>query len=340
MMVMMTAPARVTTVPLICLNSVMHAGRLDPARVGENSGGSSLEGHSLSVSLCPQAWRRVARLGGTLLFELSRAGGVFLDMHAVQGNARLLAAVLDWAVGQGLTEWQSRWQTWVQDEDGDWGYTLSASLQEAVGEAVDAHNLWDHLGEDEDTVDLSVLPVMEDGRSVVQEVRVPVGGAALRDLTGLNVGPNVDATDAVLIAWAMQVLPDLLGQDVDGVWWRETYRPAALSAPRGAIFPARVPAWAARREVWSNVDDAALLRAMPRTRRVKVTPGAPRVEVRQSGAEWKVTLVSVKPAVHLGWFGTEVDAQRARQLALKRYAAGDGRASASSGPRPARKARA
>ena len=241
--------------PLIILSRVLHIGTLDPADLGKNSGASSQEGRCLSVSLCPNAWQQIARLGGYPVHELTCSGGTFLDVHAVQNDQALLTAVLDWAGAKQLVQDRSLWKAWQYDDELEcWRYILSASKQAAFEEA-DIEGVYDHPDE---------LPGPGD-RPGLECVTVPVATAMLQTLTGMPCGPETDSTDAAIVAWAMEQLPELIGRPVDGLWWRETYDPDGLSAPRGAIFPSRVPEWAARVCDLDAVDDDSELEATPET---------------------------------------------------------------------------
>ncbi|WP_408903414.1 hypothetical protein [Methylobacterium radiotolerans] len=76
-----------TGVPIIELGRVHHVGSLDPARWGSLHR-SSQEGPCLSVSLCPDAWTGIARLGGCDPHTLGRDGGIF--PKALPGSAPIV----------------------------------------------------------------------------------------------------------------------------------------------------------------------------------------------------------------------------------------------------------
>lgn len=216
-------------VPMISLDRVFHVGTLDPRAIGRNSGGSSLEGHCLSVSLCPHAWRYIAKLGGNPLHELKRDSGRFVDVHAVVEGGHL-PAVLAWAHAEGLVKDASLWKSWAYDDEAEeWRYQLLPNEDDAWEEAAP-----DGTG--------------PDGGPAVLQVTVPVGTWKLESITGMSSRPDEDATDGVLLAFAM-------AQEADGAWWRENLEPEKLSAPRGAIFRERVSGWTAAKIGWAEVDD-------------------------------------------------------------------------------------
>ena len=63
------------------LSKVCHLGFLDteaPAKLDRRSG-NSLEGSGLSVSVTPMAWRKIARLGGSDSYILTKESPRFAD---------------------------------------------------------------------------------------------------------------------------------------------------------------------------------------------------------------------------------------------------------------------
>ena len=245
-------------IPLISLDRVFHVGTMVAKNIGLNSGNYSQEGHNLSVSLCPEAWVEIARLGGNNLFELSRESAFFLDIHAVQKDNALLPVIFEWAKAEGLVEEAVLWRAWQNDDDGNWVFSLHASRAEAQEEVSE-------MDDDEDTG--------PDGKPLVEDIRTAIGTPALQALTGMSCDANTDATDTVICAWASQVLPGLLGRPVDGLWWNENFDPDALSAPRGCIFPERISEWTSSAVEWSAFEgDDETMDGMPETQ--SLPPGA------------------------------------------------------------------
>lgn len=205
-------------IPVIRTKKVFHIGSLkveDKASVFT----SSLEGHCLSVSLCPVAWRSIAKIGGYPLWKMEAPDAVFLDIHKVAENKNLRQAIESWGSAKGYSETKTLWKSWSVDEEGEWRYMICATESEARGEAE---------GLDEGP----------DGRPVVEPTAVLVGTAALCQRIFTSRLDDSDAFDFVAMVWAEDTIPDL-----DGVWWQETYAPECLSAPRGGIFPSRLARW-------------------------------------------------------------------------------------------------
>ena len=213
--------------PLLRIERVYHIGTLDPADLGRNSGGSSQEGRNLSVSLCPHAWQSIAKLGGYPLHVLSRDGGTFVDMIALRER---LPEIVGWAVERGLAEERTLWRLWCFDDELDgWTWTAHETREDAAEEAE-----YTDGGAPE-------------GHEAIEPVTVPVGTEALASLTGMRQRADEDATDAVLVAWATHH-----ADGIDGMWWEEEFRPEAISAPRGAIFPGVLAHWDRREMDWSE----------------------------------------------------------------------------------------
>jgi len=243
-------------IPLIALDRVLHIGTLNPADLGRNAGSTSQEGNFLSVSLCPLAWRRIARLGGYRLHELTRQGGLFVDVTAILDAPELLAPILDWARAEGLVEDRGTWQAWSYDSEADaWRFTSHPTEAKARHE----------LGHDREDFDPEDVDEPDHGPAI-RPVTVPVATAALRALLGENLDESFDATEAAARAWCLREAPALLGRPLDGVWWDEPYAPEVYHAPRGAIFPERVAAWGTRPLNWAGADDDHELSMMPETR--------------------------------------------------------------------------
>ena len=74
----------VINVPVVHLDSVLHVGNFDG-----NQDASSHEGHALSVSWCPEAWTKIARLGGRPTWLLKKdEPGRFLEITGIKQAAK------------------------------------------------------------------------------------------------------------------------------------------------------------------------------------------------------------------------------------------------------------
>lgn len=198
------------------LSPVYHIGTLNAARKRQGS----LEGRGLSVSLCPEEWRSIARLGDAPTWTLSREDGSFLDAGAALADERVRAGVIAWARDSGYLRWGRRWELTAHDDDGNDLLLRFCTRREAVSEryALDPHST------DEDTPIvlrrlLLATPTMTHRAYQLQP-------------------PDASALDHALSFYVEDHLPE-----IDGLWWNEDLAPAAYSAPRGVIFTQHLSRW-------------------------------------------------------------------------------------------------
>lgn len=249
-----------TMLPIISLSGVYHIGTLEADRRGQTYR-SSMEGECLSVSLCPQAWRAIARLGGSPLKLLRPNSGEparFLDVHAVLDSPALLRECLDWSKKSGLTRERMLWRASMFDENDDEFFILCETRQAAINEA----------GSD----------------SAPKQVPVIVGEPTLMEKMGIDYLHKVDATSYAVMAWAQSLVGNSPEDKLDGVWWRETYSPGDYSAPRGGIFPDRLALFASKEADWDRVShDKWILGSFPESAMVAFCSGAEKSPEQNSG---------------------------------------------------------
>ena len=197
--------------PTIELAEVIHVGSLDPAAKG--LAGPSHEGHGLSISLDPESWQQIARLGGNDWWQLERPGARFLDVHALGKAER--ERIASWGIEQGLVEQRQMWRVSYFDSevDDEVGF-LCASESEAMDEAAATEDA-------KVTSELALCPTI-----------------ALEEAIGQCSAP--DCFDHLLVLWVEREHADL-----DGLWWADEY--GLLSAPRGVILPSRLASWTRKR---------------------------------------------------------------------------------------------
>ena len=197
--------------PSVFFRQVWHIGSMDPGEKGEGS----LEGEGLSISTHPEEWQQIAELGRGPVWELTRKGNRLLDFHRLTRAQR--SAMADWGVQQGLIERKPAWQVrWWDSEDRAFRYVEAESEEEAKAEAE---------------------PV---GGKVKALSSVAYPTARLRQATRNPRASSVVAMDLLATVYADKAL------GWDGVWWQDTLDVPGLSAPRGVIFPSRLPGWQRR----------------------------------------------------------------------------------------------
>lgn len=223
--------------PGLLLDEVAHIGSMQPQAKGTTHNRHSLEGHLLSVSVDPDAWRRIARLGAaptwlmrpsfedapSLLTVDGQDGApaaLFLDMRRLSDEQRLQCA--QWAVEQGLLRPAMFGEVSWFDEELDQRVAYNFDLTDPKGcEAFD-----EELGSRK-----------EDGWDDVRAQRVE--GHAPTEALHERIGFNVHAAHAAEMA-AILYAQEVLRQHAPalvGAWWDDELDTSRLSAPRGGVFP-------------------------------------------------------------------------------------------------------
>lgn len=196
--------------PLLRLPRVCHIGTLNPADKRE----VSWEAHGLSVSLHPEEWEMIAKLGGAPWHLLERADGVFLDYWALGRRTR--RQITAWGVENGLLTRRYVHELTQPSED---EATVSTSLHATRKEALSECEL--------DAQPVSIRRVV--AHSATEKLTHRIG----RHLLGL------DAFTEALVCFVEDEHPE-----IDGVWWEDEH--GWLSAPHGCIIPARLERWSRR----------------------------------------------------------------------------------------------
>ena len=195
--------------PVVALTRAVHIGTLDPDDKGLR--GASYEGHGLSVSVDPDDWLRIAKLGGLPWWELRNAAGRFMDRHALTGAQR--DQISAWAVDAGLARRRELWRVTYHDDELDGDVSVLFDSREAAEVELDD---------------------LDDGEA--QPVMALTATAALAARVGRADG---DCFDLAAVCFTEDIT------DVDGVWWADRRGP--FSAPRGVILPGRLHRWTACR---------------------------------------------------------------------------------------------
>jgi hypothetical protein len=214
-----------SAIPVKFIPAVTHLGELDLKARPPSDARNSYEGGCISVSIHPEAWDRIAKLGDAQPWKLTLADAAYLDIHALN-NLQIMEAT-SWAEENELGERQTAWKAWFYDSEVyEWRYMLCATEEEAAQNADDSGDMPPHLeniGLDQPVEQANVWTLTAKGAA----------RAAVRHHT-LD-----DSLDHLISFWAEDVirakLPNLVG-----VWWNELYEPDNLSAPRGGIFPSSI----------------------------------------------------------------------------------------------------
>lgn len=194
------------TLPIAQFDYAYHLGRFE----GRPNTDRSFEGACLSASHVPCAWEKIAKLGGSPLWELRKTGAQFLDYHELGKHRR--RAIMRWAEANGLVRRKTMFQTSYYDDELE---TEMCSLSETYAEA--AAEIYDD----------------EDGRRPT-----PIRSwETLPLLTERYL--HRQSTGYAAVTWAVLAFAEYAG--LDGVWWNDILDPSGYSAPRIGIFRSRLP---------------------------------------------------------------------------------------------------
>lgn len=177
----------------------------------------SWEGHGLSVSECPWAWQKIARLGGMPLWRLTRPGNQFLDYYALSQLDQ--QTILEWGMTHDWVTLKSVWVASYFDDEAEQTMSFYVNTQEAALAELNCDSESD-LSEDQS----------------IEQKTVPTPTSRMTAYIGFKV-EDVCMPDMLALAYADHVL------NLDGVFWDDTLAPQSLSAPCAVIFPQRVSSW-------------------------------------------------------------------------------------------------
>jgi hypothetical protein len=240
----------------------------------------SYEGPGLSVSRCPDAWTRIARLGGYATWTLRRSGrglGRFLDRHALSQAS--LSCMTEVAVEAGWIVPHRQIVAVRYDDELERDLWIPCdSVEEALEESglADDRPVARDASDDDpsgegnpalvDTAYAAWASVLAAGRRAVLAPHTDTNTVVL----ARGAGDSEDEGQRIVVCrrWAAtpslerwwgahftEALPGTLVEtmahcrlveectDLDGLWWADDYDPDRLTAPRGVILPRALQAW-------------------------------------------------------------------------------------------------
>lgn len=203
--------------PLLLFHKLFHVGSFDES--DKSHQGCSQEGNGLSVSLHPEEWIRIARLGGqpTWQMSLTLGGGKFLDSHAMSTFQN--GQVEQWAVQQGLLAPQERWKaSWFEDDE-----------------------------DSAERMPVSYFSLFTNEAQAIREYGEGENDEKIEAITMLCATEKADARCGFKIGdhFVADIAKTFYAEDhgLDGVWWKDCLDVHALSAPRGVINLTRLVEW-------------------------------------------------------------------------------------------------
>lgn len=204
-------------VPTKRFTQLWHVGSLQVADKGQQ--GPSQEGSGLSVSLHPNDWASIARLGGNPIWDVRRLLNRFLNFHKL--SLAQHKALQAWGIGKGYLVLKQQWELKYHDSEADEDCICLFDTEE------EAHReIPDWLGDSEP--------------ATVREVTRPCATPFMAERLGFDTR-FCDAMEMTATFWVEDET------DLDGVWWQDTYAPESLSAPRGVIVRRALPHWSITR---------------------------------------------------------------------------------------------
>jgi hypothetical protein len=200
-------------VPVKRFTKLWHVGSLQMADKGIQ--GPSQEGSGLSVSVHPEDWTSIARLGGYPTWNVQRKSNRFLDFHKLTPAHR--DALQAWGIAKGYIVLKPQWELVYYDSElDDECRCLFDTEEEARREIPD----W----------------LEESNHPKITEVVHPCPTPAMMERLQFDT-KFCDAMDMAATFWVEDET------EMDGVWWNDVYAPETLSAPRGVIVRRALPQW-------------------------------------------------------------------------------------------------
>lgn len=190
------------------ISSVFHVGDMNIS----NKSDFSLEGSGLSVSLHPDAWVKIAKLGGRDIYVLTNNNGIFVDAYKI--NKKQKDSIISWGINNELVTKIELYKVLF----GDGSYMEFDNLDDAEYES--------------------------DGEYEIKKSK-NYGIKATDKLKNKTKQKRID------ISSTFDLLLSVYVEDLtlyDGVWWSDKLDIYSLSAPRGVIFNSKIKDWKIKRK--------------------------------------------------------------------------------------------
>lgn len=196
--------------PIRKLSKVYHVGSMNI----KNKSDFSLEGSGLSVSLHPQEWSKITKLGGNDIFELSKSNGTFIEAYKIKKTHK--QAIINWALENDyLIQKETYKVCWFDDE-----------LEQTVCmEFDDIAKAKSELGNE------------DEGRKLKVNKKGLLPTEKLKQETHQKKIDPSQTFDLLLTIYVEHT------SNYDGIWWGDKLDPLNYSAPRGVIFNKMVNSW-------------------------------------------------------------------------------------------------
>ena len=200
--------------PIFKFSEIYHVGNLQQKQQRQDS----YEGDTLSVSLTPHEWCRVARIGGNGYVISEEQGIKLIDVLTLKENTDFMKKFYSEMIEKGLLEKvQSYVHTYFDDE-------MDEYLSQEFETREEAEEELDYLLEEEPFEDL-----------------ITINNSYKMTSDGLDAVNATDyskfSTDLLLIKYLEDITSDL---DIQGVYFEEEFEPSKYSLPRGGVFQSKL----------------------------------------------------------------------------------------------------
>lgn len=190
------------------LGGIFHVGTLDISQKSNQS----LEWNGLSVSNCPNTWKRICGCAGQTWQLIPNSSDSFLLYHDLDKDD--LSEIKQWAINAGYFTNAIEYRVYYYDDELEEERYFSF----AQNEEQQAREEYEWRTEEDSNA--TRFEIIEDGL-------FPTDKLMQRSLVNVDVSMYLDI--AVQL-YAEEVL------EINGIWWEDEFNPYALSAPRGVIF--------------------------------------------------------------------------------------------------------
>lgn len=197
---------------LLKINRVFHVGSLDISKKVEGS----YEGSGLSVSNCPEAWRKINKgmtYGDTWNIKKEK-GGLFVDYHDTMCEEFKEVLKL-WGMLNGYLTGCLVYSIEVYDDELGSYYNLNFLNKEDAEIEADMYDT-----------------------TIIESTGVKSTVKMLKEIKYSLKGDLINPYDLLFTLYVEKSF-----EHIDGIWWEDSYMPECYSAPRGVIFNSKLKEW-------------------------------------------------------------------------------------------------
>lgn len=218
------------------LSTLYHVGTTDI----KNKGKDSYEGNGLSVSICPTAWCKIAKIYSSDVWEFKKPNIKLLDYHSVGSDTFDKIAI--WGVKNGYLEevYGKYVYEYFDEELGRNTAVLCDDFKSALEEAcIDSQyeSYEDYLlSKDSDYYDIYPYKTYK-------------ATEKLKSKSLIDISEGDMSKEQNLLIYLEE------NTEYDGVYWDDNLDVLGLSAPRGVIFNSKIDTFNKKKISWNKVEE-------------------------------------------------------------------------------------